>query len=326
MTTMKSLLITAVAGIAAALASAAGANAQTFPDKPISLIVPFTAGGGGDAVGRRLAELMSQELGQQVIVENKPGAGSMIAAEYVKAAEPDGYTLLLAMSSTLSFAPNAQADARYSVADFTAVSGYITYPFGLAARNGAPFTDMRSLIEYAKENPRKLSFGTTGRGGAVHMMQQMFNHRLGIETVDVPYQGGSPALQDILGERLDVYADGILNLVQHHKEGTIKMIAVSGAERTTALPDVPSFKEAGFPELIVTSWSNVVAPRGTPEPIIERLNQAIKVATGNAELLEWLAASGYDSAYTTPAEEQVRIEQDAAIWKERFEEFDVRIE
>lgn len=323
---MKSLLLAAVAGIVLAFGPAAGAFAQTFPVKSITLIVPFTAGGGGDAVGRRLADLMSQDLGQQVIVENKPGAGSMIAAEHVKAAEPDGYTLLLAMSSTLSFLPNAKADAPYSAADFAAVSGYITYPFGLAARKGVPFDDLAGLVDYARGNPRKLTFGTTGRGGAVHMMQEMFNRRLNIETVDVPYQGGAPALQDILGERLDVYADGILNLVQHHKEGTIKMIAVTGATRTAALPDVPSFEEAGFPQLIVTSWSNVVAPKDTPPAVLERLNQAIKTATENEELLEWLASSGYDAAYTTPADEQARIKEDAATWKARFEEFGVRVD
>lgn len=302
------------------------AHSQSFPEKPITLIVPFTAGGGSDAVGRKVAEKMSENLGQQVIVENKPGAATMIAADFVKAAPADGYTILLASNTTLCVVPFAYKNARFTADDFTPISGVIDYSFAIVARKEAPFDDMKSFVEYTKANPNTVTFGTTGRGGSVHMLQMLMNERLDIETKDVPYQGGAPGLQDILGNRLDIYADGILPIIQHHKADSVKVIAVSGRDRAEAISDVPTFGEQGFDELTTVYWFNAVAPKGTPEPVIQRLNEAVKFALEDASVQEWMAASGYQTAYTTPQDEAQKIETDIQTWSSLVKEFNVSLE
>lgn len=318
--------LSALATSAMIALSATIAQAQSFPDKPITLIVPFTAGGGSDAVGRKVAERMSENLGQQVIVENKPGAATMIAADYVKAAPADGYTLLFASNTTLCVVPFAYKNARFTAEDFTPVSGVIDYSFAIVARKDAPFDDMKGFVEHAKANPNSVTFGTTGRGGSVHMLQMLMNKRLGIQTKDVPYQGGAPGLQDILGGRLDIYADGILPIIQHHKAGNVKVIAVSGKDRADAIGDVPTFGEQGFDALTTVYWFDMVAPKGTPDDVIQRLNEAVKFALEDKGVQEWMAASGYQTAYSTPQDEAGKIEADIRKWSALVKEFEVSLE
>lgn len=319
-------ILTVFAAWAMVALGASGVQAQQFPNRPITMVIGFTAGGGADAVGRKLAELMSANLGQQVIVENKPGAATKIAAEYVKSAPADGYTLLYASNSTLALVPAAYKNAQFSAADFAPVAGVIDTSVAVVARKDAPFDDMKGLVNYAKANPDKVTFGTAGRGGALHMLQMLINVRLGLKTKDVPYQGGAKALQDILGGRLDVYADAIQAVAQHHDARTVKVLAVSGSKRVSMLANVPTFAEQGFDNLTTDFWWDVVVPKGTPEAVIARLNAAIKVALEDRGFRDWLAASGSHPAYSSPAEEASKITNGVRAWGEMVKEFKISLE
>lgn len=307
-------LMTLMAGGVLLAASSLTANAQDFPIRPVTVIVPYSPGGGTDLVGRKISDRLAKALGQPVIVENKPGAATMIAADFVKSAPADGYTILFASSTTLCIVPYAYKSARYSAADFTPVSGIIDYSFAIVARKDAPFDDMKGFVEYATSNPGKATFGTVGRGSSSHLLQAMMDNRLGIKTKDVPYPGGAGALKDILGGRLDVYADGILPIISYHKNKDVKVLAVTGGERASAIEDVPTFKEAGFDQLTTVYWFNMMVPKATPEPVVNRLNEAFKEALADKDIQDWMKASGYQTAYSTPADEQKKIDRDIASW------------
>lgn len=321
---MRNLLMM-VAGATLA-ASVTTASADTYPSKPITFIVPFAAGGGTDAIARKLADHLSSTLGQQIIVENKPGAATMIGAEYVKNAAPDGYTILMGSTSTFALAPYSYKNARYSFDDFTAVSGIIDYSHAFVARADAPFDDFAGMVAYAKANPGTLRFGTTGRGGVVHLQQQEIDSKLGIKSVDVSYQGGAPALQDILGGRLDVYLDGILPVMQHHKAGKVKVLALSGKDSVPAMESVPTLAEAGFPQLTHDLWITTAAPKDTPPDVIATLNGAFEKALADKDVSQWLVDSGYVIAYASPEDEANKIRTDAQKWRALITEFGIVLE
>lgn len=321
---MRHLLIM-VAGATLA-ASLSAASADTYPSKPITFIVPFAAGGGTDAIARKLADHLSSTLGQQIIVENKPGAATMIGAEYVKNAAPDGYTILMGSTSTFALAPYSYKNARYSFDDFTAVSGIIDYSHAFVARADAPFDDFAGMVAYAKANPGTLRFGTTGRGGVVHLQQQEIDSKLEIKSVDVSYQGGAPALQDVLGGRLDVYLDGILPVMQHHEAGKVKVIALSGKDPVPALEGVPTLAEAGFPQLTHDLWITTAAPRDTPREVIAALNAAFEKALADKDVSQWLVDSGYVIAYASSDDEAKKIRSDADKWRALITEFGIVLE
>lgn len=302
------------------------AGAQSYPDRPITMIVPFSAGGGTDAIARKLADHLSTTLGQQVIIENKPGAATMIGAEYVKNAAPDGYTILMGSTSTFALAPYSYKNARYSFEDFTAVAGIIDYSHAFVARADAPFDDFAGMVTYAKENPGRLRFGTTGRGGVVHLQQQEIDSRLDIQTVDVSYQGGAPALQDILGGRLDVYLDGILPVAQHYKAGNVKVIALSGKDPVPAMEGVPTLAQAGFPQLTHDLWITTAAPKDTPRDVVVALNAAFEKALADKGIQQWMIELGYVLAYTSPEDEDTKIRTDAEKWRALITEFGIMLE
>lgn len=319
-------LFSLAAGAMLAAAFSQPATAQTYPDRPITMIVPFSAGGGTDAIARKLADHLSSTLGQQVIIENKPGAATMIGAEYVKNAAPDGYTILMGSTSTFALAPYSYKNARYSFDDFTAVSGIIDYSHAFVARADAPFDDFAGMVAYAKENPGSLRFGTTGRGGVVHLQQQEIDSRLEIQTIDVSYQGGAPALQDILGGRLDVYLDGILPVAQHFKAGNLKVIALSGKDPVPAMEGVPTLAQAGFPQLTHDLWITAAAPKETPGDVIATLNDAFRSALADEEIQRWMIESGYVLAYASSEDEGAKIRADAEKWRALITEFGITLE
>lgn len=301
-------------------------QAQGFPDRPVTLVVPFAAGGGADAVARRLAEKMAENLRQPVVVENKPGAATKIGAEYVKAAAPNGYTLLYASNSTHCLVPATYKSARFKATDFEPISGVIDNSVAVVVRKGAPFNDMKSFVEYAKANPNKVTFGTTGQGGSVHMLQLLINKRLDIKTTDVPYKGGAPALQDLLGNRLDMYGDAIQAISQLHNSGAVKVIAVSGNKRAASIADVPTFAEQGFDQLTTVYWWNLVAPKGTPKPVLQRLNSAVKAALEDKGVEDWLVAAGNSPAYSTPEAEARKIDSSCQNWTAQVKEFNISMD
>ena len=252
----------------------------SYPDKPIKLIVPFAAGGPTDMVGRLMAHGMEKELGQNIIVENKPGGGSNIGSEFVARAKPDGYTLLLgtiANATNMSIYNNLNYNTER---DLVAITQFMSSPSVLVVHPSLPINNLNALIAYAKANPGKLSFASSGAGGSPHLAGEMLKMRAGIDLLHVPYKGASPALNDVLGGNVSMGFMTAAGALPSINAGKLRPIAVAGLQRLPQLPDVPTMAEAGIADFEVSSWNGLFAPAGTPPAILQKLaDAALKVIT-----------------------------------------------
>jgi tripartite-type tricarboxylate transporter receptor subunit TctC len=275
------------------MASGAGfateALAQAYPDKPIKLVVPFPPGGPIDTMARLTGQDLSTRLGQQVIVENRPGAGSTIGYKAAASADPDGYTLLFGSSGSLGVAP-----ALYPSHDidplkhFTPVATTSLLPHVMVVGPGVPANTVAEFIAYAKANAGKLNYGA-GHGTPPHLLSTLFKARAGLDSTYVPYKGSAPSVTDLLGGQTHFTIDGMLILIPQVKAGKFRALAVARPERWPDLPNVPTFVESGFPDLIIDAWTGVVAPKGTPAPIVAKLNAAINEGLRTEEIKAALA-------------------------------------
>jgi len=270
----RKLLKASVLGLAL---SATGLHARmsmaqtSYPDKPIKLIVPFAAGGPTDMVGRLMAHGMEKELGQNIIVENKPGGGSNIGSEFVARAKPDGYTLLL---GTVANATNMSIynNLNYNIErDLVAITQFMSSPSVLVVHPSLPINNLNELIAYAKANPGKLSFASSGAGGSPHLAGEMLKLRAGIDLLHVPYKGASPALNDVLGGNVSMGFMTAAGALPSINAGKLRPIAVAGLQRLPQLPNVPTMGEAGMADFEVSSWNGLFAPAGTPPAICKNL-------------------------------------------------------
>ncbi len=306
-------------GMAAALC-ASSAIAQTpatggYPDRPITLVVGYAPGGQADSHARVLAKLLSASLGQSVVVENKPGAGTTIAGEYVARARPDGHTLLMAGGSLLTIAPYTYSTLRFKTSDFQTVSLTSLIPVGLIINPQAvPVKDFKAFVAYTKAHPGKVSYATTGPGGASHMLGELIKVRTGADMTAVHYKGAGPALQDVLSGRVHAIVDSLPPHLPHMAEGKELGLAISTAERLPGAPMVPTFAEAGFPDLGMGSWNGIVVPRGTPQPIIDKLHRAIVAAVATDEFQKRVIGDAIVPVTNTPAEFDALIERDSKVW------------
>ncbi len=252
----------------------------SYPDKPIKLIVPFAAGGPTDMVGRLMAHGMEKELGQNIIVENKPGGGSNIGSEFVARAKPDGYTLLLgtvANATNMSIYNNLNYNTER---DLVAITQFMSSPSVLVVHPSLPINNLNELIAYAKANPGKLSFASSGAGGSPHLAGEMLKLRAGIDLLHVPYKGASPALNDVLGGNVSMGFMTAAGALPSINAGKLRAIAVAGLERLPQLPNVPTMGEAGIADFEVSSWNGLFAPAGTPPAVLQKLaDAALKVIT-----------------------------------------------
>ena len=252
----------------------------SYPDKPIKLIVPFAAGGPTDLVGRLMAHGMEKELGQNIIVENKPGGGSNIGSELVVRAKPDGYTLLLgtiANATNMSIYNNLSYNTER---DLVAITQFMSSPSVLVVNPSLPINNLNELIAYAKANPGKLSFASSGAGGSPHLAGEMLKLRAGIDLLHVPYKGASPALNDVLGGNVSMGFMTAAGALPSINAGKLRPIAVAGLQRLPQLPNVPTMGEAGIADFEVSSWNGLFAPAGTPPAILQKLaDAALKVIT-----------------------------------------------
>jgi tripartite-type tricarboxylate transporter receptor subunit TctC len=265
--------------LAAAIACGAGiasqATAQTYPDKPIKLVVPFPPGGPIDTMARVTAQDISTSLGQQVIVENRPGAGSTIGTKAVMAAEPDGYTLLFGSSGSLGVAPALYPSLEISpLKQFVPVATTSLLPHVMVVGPSVPAKTVAEFVAYAKANPNKLNYGA-GLGTPPHLLSTLFKTKAGLDVTYIPYKGSAQSVTDLLGGQTHFTIDGMLILIPQIKQGKLRPLAVARPERWPDLPDVPTFIESGFPDLNIDAWTGVVAPRGTPPQIVAKLNAAI---------------------------------------------------
>jgi len=293
------------APLAAALLAlaAGGAQAQAFPTKPIRVVIPFVAGGSSDIVGRAISSKFQEFLGQPAVVENKPGANGAIAAEFVAKADPDGHTVLVGSIGVFSINAALFKDLRYNpVRDFAPITLAVTTPNVLITKPSLPANSVKDLIAYAKANPGKLSYCSSGTGSSDHLTGEVFKQGADIQAVHVPYKGGAACQTDIMGNQVDISFQNLGAVTNYIKSGKMKALAVTAPARNPQLPDVPSAKEAGFGDLIVTSWQAVAAPARTPAPVIARLNDAMVRTMKSPEIRERMNQIGFDVVAGTPEE------------------------
>jgi tripartite-type tricarboxylate transporter receptor subunit TctC len=276
----------------AALAVASPVAAQeAYPSKPITMIVPFPPGGVADIVGRPLADAMGRALGSPVVIENKAGAGGGIGMGYVAKAKPDGYTLLLALSS-ISILPEADKvtgrTPMYQFKDFVPIARFTADPTVLAVRADSPWKTLAEFVADARNRPGVITYGSSGNYGTMHVPMEMFDAAAGIKMLHVPFTGGGPAVIALLGGTVDSVSSGPSTVVQHVKAGKLRVLATWGDKRLASLPDVPTLTEAGFP-VVFTQWTALFAPAGTPEPTIARLRDAARAAVADPKFIAAMA-------------------------------------
>jgi tripartite-type tricarboxylate transporter receptor subunit TctC len=291
----------ALAGLVLALASP-GAGAQGFPTRPIRLIVGFAPGGAADTVARAMSEAMGRSLGQGVVVENKPGAGSSLAAEFVAKAPPDGYTVLLASPSSISVNPSLNPKLAYKFSDFDPLLKVTTSPLVIAVQAGSPIQSVKDLIAAAKKAPGTLNYATSGNGSAPHLGAALFAQVAGVQLFHVPFKGGAPAVQSVLaGDTHVTFATppSVMGLVQG---GRLRGLAVTSRDRSPLVPDLPGMAEAGLPEYAIEFWYGLFVPAGTPAAVKARLFDAATVAMRQPAVKQALERDGTDVALSSSQE------------------------
>lgn len=276
-------------------------EAQAFPAKPITLIVPYAPGGTGDILGRALATELAKTLGQNVVVENRAGAGGNIGAEVVaKNAKPDGYTILLTATSLASNPSLMKKMGFDPVQDLAPVAGMATMQNLVVVPATSPFKTMQELIAHAKAKPGSLSFGSSGNGTSNHLAVELFKMLASVDAVHVPYKSAGQALPDLVSGRVDFMFDLMPSAIGQVKQGKLRALAVTGAKRSSVLPDLPTVAEAGVPGYEFSAWFGVFAPAATPKDVVARLNAGINQALASPELKERLAQQGADPYLGTP--------------------------
>ena len=296
------------------LAAALPASAQNYPVRPVKLVVAFAPGTTSDIIGRLIAEKLTQQMGQPFVVENRTGAGGTIGAESVARAEPDGHTLLLS-TAALPVSAHVYPNLRYDTAkDFASVTVISHSPLLLAANVDFPPKSVQELIQYAKANPGKLSFGSAGVGTSHHLTGEKFKLDTGVDMIHVPYKGSGPAHIDLMGGQIQMMFDNIVALIGHVRSGKVRALAVSSAKRHPLLPDVPTIQEAGVKGFETVAWFGVVAPAGTPRPIINRLNAEVLKAMKLPDVEKRLLDSGSDIIGNTPEQADQFLRAEVQKW------------
>ncbi len=290
-------------------------SAQTFPERPIQLIVGFPPGGGVDIVARQLAETLSDSLGQRVVVENRAGAAGNIAMEYVARAKPDGYTLLMGNLGMLTANPVLYPKLSFDASkDFAPVARVVVTPLLAAVPVNLPAQNVQQLIAMAKAKPNEMSFGSGGNGNINHLAGELLKLQTGTQIKHVPYKGSAQALTDLMGGHIQLVIDGF-NVVQPSvASGKARAIAITSDTRSPAMPHVPTMKEAGLGDLVIYGWQGVLAPASTPSAIIEKLTQEVAKALANPALKARLSGQGTEPSYLNPAQFRSYITGEQARW------------
>jgi tripartite-type tricarboxylate transporter receptor subunit TctC len=321
---MKSTL----AVVLAAALLPAGAFAQAgYPNKPVTFIVPFPAGGGTDISARLVATKLTAKWGQSVVVENKAGAAGIVGADAVAKARPDGYTLLIGNVGTQSINPSLYAKLPYNPdTAFAPVSLICELPFVLMATPSFPAKSPKDLVAMAKADPDKVTFASSGSGGSPHLTAEIFQQATGTKMMHIPYKGGGPAMTDLMAGHVNLLFASILEGSGHIKSGKLKALAVSSASRSPALPDVPTLAEAGITGAESGSWVALLAPAGTPQALVDKISADVKEVVANPDVRAQLVQQGGTPQATTPAQLQALIDADRARYGKVIREKGVKVE
>ena len=285
-----------------------------YPTKPITLVVPTAAGGTTDLSARMLAQGLTPVIGQSVVVDNKGGGNGNIAASIVKRAEADGYTLFLQYSGYHVISPHLTKVAQWSQSDFQPVANVISAPQIIVVRDGLPVKTLAELITYAKANPGKLNYASSGNGSLQHVTGAMLEQQGGVKMVHVPYKGTGPALQDLLGGQVDLTFGTAPPFMPHIQSGKLRVLAVTGKERLPSLPDVPTTAEAGYPGVNATSWFGLFAPAATPKAVIDKLAADTRTVVQSAAFKQKAQEQGATADYLGPQQMADRVKADLASW------------
>jgi tripartite-type tricarboxylate transporter receptor subunit TctC len=318
-----------LAGVAAAV-MAGPALAQNYPARPITMVIPFAAGGPTDVLGRVVAAKMGESLGQQVVVENVTGAGGQTGSKRVADSPSDGYNFVIGTVGT-----HAQAQTLYkrplynSQADFTPVGLIAQVPIALIARKDLPVKDFKEFVAYAKANQAKMQFGSAGAGSATHLGCVLLNYMIGVNITHVPYRGTGPAMQDLIGGRIDYICEVVTTIKPQLDAGTIKGIALLDSNRSKALPDLPTAEEQGTKDLIAYTWNAIFLPKGAPEPIVKKLNGAMLDAMHSPLVKDKLGALGAEimpDSQATPAYLARLVKDETEKWAKPIKASGVTVE
>jgi len=296
------------------VAAVFAAHAQTYPTKPVKIIVPFAAGGPADIYARVIAQRLGESMGQAFIVEDRPGAGSLIGTEAVAKSAPDGYTLLL-MSNTHTVNETLVPNKPYVLMrDFTGIAPINYSDLVLVAHPSLPVSTLGDLLKLAKTRPGQLNYASSGTGTPYHMAGELFKSMAGVHLVHIPYRGSSGARTDLLGGQVDLMFDAVTTMAEHVKAGKVKALATTGAQRSSVLPDVPTMGEAGVPGYEATIWLGLLAPKGTPPAIVQRLNEGVAKVTSQPEIRQLWGRQGATPMVMSTTEFDKYIQDDIAKW------------
>ncbi|WP_026433095.1 tripartite tricarboxylate transporter substrate binding protein [Paracidovorax oryzae] len=291
------------------------AAAQAFPSKPITIVVPFAAGGTTDILARIIAQGMGAELGQSVVVDNRAGAGGNIGGQVAARAPADGYTLFMGTVGTHAINAALYKKMPFDpIKDFAPLTRVANVPNLLVANPAQPFKTVQELIAYAKANPGKINFGSSGSGSSIHLSGELFKSMAKVDMQHVPYKGSAPAVTDLLGNQIAIMFDNMPSAIQHVRSGKLRAIAVTTARRSPELPDVPTIAEAGVPGYEATSWFGMFAPAATPAPVVAQLNATIVKVLAQPDIRKKLAEQGAEAAGETPAQFADFIQKESVKW------------
>ena len=289
---------------------------SAWPERPVTIIVPFAAGGNTDGFARMAAQHLGEAFGKTFIVENKPGAGGAIAADYVAKSTPDGYTLFLAALPVMAVVPAIQKVRYDSLKDFAPISNIGTNPFALVVNKDLPIKSLKEFVDYVRAHKGELSYGSAGVGSLNHLSMALFLKEAGIEMVHVPYKGNAPAMADVVAGHVQAMFSNLSDALPQTKGGTVRMLAVSSEQRSDLAKDVPTVAESGYPKYKVLTWNGLMAPAGTPKDIVDRISKEIAKAVKEPKFREQLINYGADPLGDTPAEYKAMLEKDIQIWAE----------
>lgn len=317
----------ALLALAALLAAAAAPAAAAYPDKPVTIVVPFPPGGSTDTIARMLATRLGAALGQTFVVENKPGATGAIGATQVKRAAADGYTLLVASIGVYATNPFLQKNLAYDPAqDFDLLTVAVRAPNVLVVHPSVPAKNLAEFVAYFRNNADKVAFASSGSGSSDHLTAALFFQRVGVNGLHVPYKGGAPAISDLLGGQVQASFQNVNAVIGHIKAGKLRALALTGDKRSPVLPDLPTLAEAGIRGVEVYSWQAVAAPKGLPKDVKDKLYRSLIAALTDPEVKSKLTEQGFEIVVNTPEQFAEFLAKELARWKDVIEKGGIKME
>ncbi|TQJ97104.1 tripartite tricarboxylate transporter substrate binding protein [Achromobacter sp. SLBN-14] len=321
------LLVTLAGSVGLVAAPAFAQGTDNFPTRPVTIVVPFPAGGATDLTARLVAEGLSKKWGQSVVVENKPGAGGNVGSEYVARAAPDGYTLVLGVTGSHGINTSLYKNMRYDpIKDFEAITQATLYPNAIIVNNDVPANNLQELIALLKKPDAHYSYGSDGNGTASHLGMELIKSQGKFELSHIPYRGSAPMVTDLLGGQIQVGITGLPAVQAYAKSGKLKIVALTTAERFASAPDYPTVAGQGFAGYAAPPWSGFFAPKGTPKPLVEKISADIREAMSDPKAKEKMIAAGSEFTPSTPEQFQAFVQKEIAKWAEAVKISGARID